>query len=153
VSFALISLCQVNGYVTGWREHLKPILNNILKIITDSRERVRKSLINLIEMYPPEEHKDLMDAGLLDILLNSFTISKQNQAIASSFFDLLTSLNNYQAELFKTEARYQTLIAIAKLNDFKRIRVLDLFSDLEGKGIPIDVVIEPPNHRSRVHQT
>ncbi len=90
-------------------------------------------VINTILKYPPEEHANLMQAGLLDILLNSFTATNQNQVIVTSFFSLITSLNNNQEELFSTEARFQKLIAIAKVNDFKRIHVLDLFSNLKGK--------------------
>lgn len=109
------------------------MLNTFLQFVNDARDKLRKQIMNIIEKYPPEEHGDLMKAGLFEILLNSFLVANQNQGVATSFFNLITSLKGYQEELYNTQARYQKLITIAKLNEFKRGHILDLFSSLEGK--------------------
>jgi uncharacterized protein YejL (UPF0352 family) len=109
------------------------VLSAFFPLLIDTRDKVRKGVISVIEKYPAEEHGDLMKAGLFDVLLSSFLVANQNQIVAQSFFALMTSLKNYQEELFKSRARYDKLITIAKLNEFKRTNILDLFSKLEGK--------------------
>lgn len=106
-----------------------------MNYITDAREKVRKGIIDIIAKYPEAEHVDLINAGLINIILTALINASQNQIIASAFISVIKSLKDYQKELFKNEEQFKTLVKIAKINEFKRIYILELFTSLEGNAL------------------